>query len=210
MTTIHYFYDPMCGWCYGATELIDTLNKHARQHQWQLKLHPGGMIERRALDSGFRQHILQADPHIAQLTGVEFGEAYLARIAGNSTVMLDSMLTTTAILAANQLGVHEIDMLKAIQKAHYQRGLDVAEADTLQMLASEQGISPDDWEKAMQDNEQELKPKLRHSQHMMAQLGVQGFPTLLAETEEGWLRLPHSDFYGKPELWQQILDQLNA
>ncbi|EOD5239980.1 DsbA family protein, partial [Vibrio parahaemolyticus] len=25
MVTVHYFFDPMCGWCYGASPLIEAL-----------------------------------------------------------------------------------------------------------------------------------------------------------------------------------------
>ncbi|MGU3847546.1 DsbA family protein, partial [Vibrio diabolicus] len=24
MVTVHYFFDPMCGWCYGASPLIEA------------------------------------------------------------------------------------------------------------------------------------------------------------------------------------------
>ena len=26
MVKVHYFFDPLCGWCFGATALIDAIN----------------------------------------------------------------------------------------------------------------------------------------------------------------------------------------
>ena len=28
MVKVHYFYDPMCGWCYGAISLVEVLAAH--------------------------------------------------------------------------------------------------------------------------------------------------------------------------------------
>ena len=67
MITVHYFYDPMCGWCYGATSLIDELQRHAHQQGWAFNLHPGGMVPRREIDTGVREYILSADQRIAAL-----------------------------------------------------------------------------------------------------------------------------------------------
>ena len=87
MNKIHYFYDPMCGWCYGATALISALNNFATENNWQVVMHPGGMIARRPIENGFRQHILSADEHIASLTKAEFGENYRARVASRQPLV---------------------------------------------------------------------------------------------------------------------------
>jgi putative protein-disulfide isomerase len=206
MTTIHYFYDPGCGWCYGATELLNELYRRAADDGLQWQMHPGGMIPRRAIENSFRQHILSADQRIAQFTGAGFGEPYRQRVTSKAPLILDSMITTQAILAAESLGFGAFDMLKAIQKAHYQDGLDVAAEATLQQLAAEMGISHNEWPAAMQTAAATLDVALQQSHRLMNQLGVQGFPTLLIENDEQWQRLPHSQFYGQLPKWQQQLD----
>ena len=207
MTTVHYFYDPVCGWCYGATELLNELQARAQQGYLQLELHPGGMIPRRAIDHSFRQHILSADQQIARLTGAEFGELYCQRVASQGALVLDSMITTQAILAAESLGVDAFTMLKAIQAAHYRDGLDVAAEATLQQLAGNMGISQNQWQSAMYNAVATLGTRLAQSRQLMNRLGVQGFPTLLIKSGEQWQRLPHSQFYGQLPKWQQQLDQ---
>ncbi|MCV5222232.1 DsbA family protein, partial [Escherichia coli] len=66
MVTVHYFFDPMCGWCYGASPLIEALMDTS---QFKVELHPGGMIEKRAIESEFRQHLINSDARIATETG---------------------------------------------------------------------------------------------------------------------------------------------
>ncbi|WP_221801556.1 DsbA family protein [Oceanobacter mangrovi] len=214
MTTVHYFYDPMCGWCYGATALINELQQQASQQSWQLQLHPGGMIPRRTIDNSFRQHILQADQRIGELTGAQFGDLYKQRVSSNQPLVLDSLLTTQAILSGRELGLDEFSLLKVIQQAHYQYGLDVSDADILQQLALQlalqQGIqlTATDWQTAMSDSHERLGQALQASRQLMGKLGVQGFPTLLLETDTGWQRLNHSQYYGKPEEWKEVLNNV--
>ncbi len=50
MVKVHYFYDPMCGWCYGATALLETL---LASDNLELIYHPGGMINRQTISPSF-------------------------------------------------------------------------------------------------------------------------------------------------------------
>ncbi|MGB5123519.1 MAG: DsbA family protein, partial [Vibrio fluvialis] len=50
MVTAHYIFDPMCGWCYGATALMQALAAHPEVN---LVMHPGGMMTRSALSDDF-------------------------------------------------------------------------------------------------------------------------------------------------------------
>ena len=209
MKTVHYFYDPMCGWCYGSTSLIAPLATRAEHGEWVLMLHPGGMIPRREIEPGFRQHIRQADQHIAQLTGAVFGDAYLNRLQGAQPLIFDSFITTQAIIAAAQLGIADFTMLKAIQAAHYAEGMDVAATATLAQLAASFGASADDWQSAMTAAHLQLDKQLQESHALMAQLGVNGYPTLLIEDDQGWQKLPHASFYGREDAWEQLLSDIS-
>lgn len=214
MVRAHYFYDPMCGWCFGATTLISILQQQAQQQGWQLELHPGGMLERGDINPQFRRHILEADQHIADLTGAQFGDAYKQRVAGKGSLVMDSMITSQAILAAKALGMDEFSALQAIQQAHYQHGLDVADINVLSNVIAEvarhsgKHLSSADCQQAISNAGEALPVALNNSQRFMAQLGVRGFPTLLLETEKGWQRLPHTQYYGKPQEWQNLLTKL--
>ncbi|GAJ74356.1 LOW QUALITY PROTEIN: thioredoxin-like protein [Vibrio sp. JCM 18905] len=195
----------MCGWCYGgASPLIEALMNTS---QFKVVLHPGGMIEKRAIEPEFRQHIINSDARIATETGATFGEAYLQRVKSEDTFVLDSYLPTQAILSAEKMG-NPWHMLKAIQSAHYQLGLKVNEASTLKAIAESLGLANDAWEQNMTLSEAELNERIRSSRQLMRQLHVGGYPTLIAEVNGEYLTLPHSTYYDKPAQWKLALRKL--
>ncbi|EJV0277887.1 DsbA family protein [Vibrio parahaemolyticus] len=205
MVTVHYFFDPMCGWCYGASPLIEALMDTT---QFKVVLHPGGMIEKRAIEPEFRQHIINSDARIATETGAKFGEAYLQRVKSEDAFVLDSYLPTQAILSAEKMGLNPWHMLKTIQSAHYQLGLKVDEASTLKAIAESLGLASEAWEQNMALSEAELDDKIRSSRQLMRQLHVGGYPTLIAEVNGEYLTLPHSAYYDKPAQWKLALQKL--
>ncbi|MGP8308612.1 DsbA family protein [Vibrio sp. YIC-376] len=205
MVTIHYFYDPMCGWCYGASQLIEPM---VESPQFNVVFHPGGMLNRQMIGSEFRQHIISSDERIAAETGAVFGHAYMQRVKQDNDFLLDSYLPTQAILIAEKQGRNPWVMLKAIQYSHYQSGLKVNESSTLKSIAETLELDVVDWDNQVQQTQEALTNEIRVSQQLMNQLRVGGFPTLIAEKNGNYLRLPHSAYYGKPEQWQNVLQQL--
>ncbi|NNN44776.1 MULTISPECIES: DsbA family protein [Vibrio] len=200
MVKVHYFFDPMCGWCFGASPLLETL---AEMPTITLKLHPGGMLPRSELAAEFRAHILEADQQISLVTGQVFGEAYRSRIASQQPLIVDSYLTAQAIIAAEALQGLGLAMLKKIQQAHYQRGLTVAEPEVLAQLASQLGIEHDKWHNAMQQAKSDLPATIANSQQLMAQYQLRGFPSLMIEQANGqWHSVQPSVYYGKLNQWQ--------
>lgn len=207
MVKIHYFFDPMCGWCFGATEVIKLL----KEQGIKLELHPGGMIQRRAMDSGFRKVVLGYDAKIESLTGQHFGEKYKARISGNSDVILDSFVTAKAIFIVETLIAKGVEMLKAIQEAYYQQGLDVSDKAVLAQLANDLGIESADWQQHMQSSNKQIDTLIDQSRQMMASMQLQGFPSLVLESEaqtgSKFTLIPHSQFYGDLTSCKQWLEQ---
>lgn len=205
MTNIHYIFDPMCGWCYGAASLIEQLSDIENV---TLNLHPGGMIERSPLSDDFRKHVRQADQHIAQQTGAKFGDEYIAKITNGEPVILDSYITAQAILAAQSWGKAGIAMLKKIQQAHYQQGLPVAEQKTLLAFAQELGIEASHWEQAMLNAKAALEETINQTHGLMDKLNVAGFPSLAYEKNGQWHKVPVSSFYNKPQKWSEFWQQV--
>lgn len=73
-TILHYIYDPLCGWCYGATSLV-----HAAREVMPVRAHGGGMMtgsRRQQVSPQLRDYVIAHDRKIAQLTGQSFGDAY--------------------------------------------------------------------------------------------------------------------------------------
>ncbi|MEI2565020.1 DsbA family protein [Vibrio metoecus] len=205
MVRVHYIFDPMCGWCFGATSLMEALAQHPTA---ELVLHPGGMMNNAQIRADFRAHILQADQRIQRETGAQFGEAYLERVRSSQPLVLDSYLTAQAIMATRLAGKQDFDMLKAIQRAHYQQGLDVTQAEVLQQLAQALEIAPEAWQNAMLQAATQVQQEVAQTQRLMQQLGLGGFPSLAIEKNNEWYTLSPSHYYGRPQEWQQWLKTL--
>lgn len=205
MVTIHYFYDPLCGWCYGATPLIESI---ANSDKFKLKLHPGGMLSAKMIEPPFRQHILESDQQIKQLTGAQFGHNYVKRVASSEELVLDSYLPIRAILTANSLKGSSFVMLKAIQKAHYLDGKSVNQITTLSAIAAQINLDPELWKIEMDAIDRIEECAIKNSHRLMNQLGVGGYPTLILENKGRFLKLPHAEYYGRKQEWKAYLERL--
>ncbi|QCJ69141.1 DsbA family protein [Providencia heimbachae] len=207
--TLHYIYDPYCGWCYAAAPLIEVAANHPNI---DIELHGGGMLagsSRLHLDDQFRQYILQSDKRIAAMTGQVFGDDYIKMLHEPNLVM-DSIPPQSAILAAAKQG-KAIEMLKAIQKAHYISGHHINEPHVLSAIANELRL---DSNKYQQDyvlcEKNETDSHIQDSKKLLAQSGSSGFPTLLIKQQDKWLKVPLQNYLGDANKWQQFLDSLIA
>lgn len=203
MVKVHYFFDPMCGWCYGATSLLDAI---AANSDLKLELHPGGMIANQSIEKAFRNHILTSDARIASITGAQFGKGYIQRVKSNDPMILDSYITARAIITAEQLGIAPLNMLKTIQHAHYIEGKQVNRAEAIEELAVEFGLDKNHWQRAMLANQGAEQTEIAQSRLLMQKLQVTGYPTLILEKHEKQVKLPHTAYYGKPDAWRQLID----
>ncbi|BFM49075.1 DsbA family protein [Marinomonas sp. THO17] len=202
MHNIHYFFDPMCGWCYAASPLLQKL---AQSDQFDIHYYPGGMIPKRAIDPGFRQHIVQADQRIASLSKVEFGKKYQQRVTANGEFILDSYLTTQAFWAGQTLGINAHDMLQHLQQAHYIEGMPLHQEDHLQAFAAQLGIEESTWQAAMQQVKKDSLKNIQDNQQRMSTWQVSGFPTLFLQQKDRLIRLQHSQYYGQPDAFMAHL-----
>lgn len=207
--TLHYIYDPLCGWCYGASPLIEIANAHPNI---MLELHGGGMLagaSRLHMDNQFREHIKQSDKRIAAMTGQVFGSEYLEML-NEQDLVLDSAPPLQAILAADKQ--HQaLTMLKAAQHAHYVSGRHISDPSTLLEIAHEIGL---DIEQYQHDYQQQggdnLENHIHHSRQLLAQSASSGFPTLLIQQQGKWLRVPLQNYLGDTDKWHQFLNSLVA
>ncbi len=68
--TLHYIYDPLCGWCYGAKPLVQ-----AASQVLPVSLHGGGMMagnNRQFVSPNLRDYVMPHDRRIAEYTGQPF------------------------------------------------------------------------------------------------------------------------------------------
>ena len=205
---LHYIYDPLCGWCYGAEPLAWAA---AKVDGLTLRLHAGALWPQPTrLPEGTRRYIQQADQRIAQMSGQPFGTPYLTGLLEDPTLVLDSRPVIAAVLAAQSLDAAKgLSMLKGIQHAHYERGQRVVEEGTLLEIAA--GIGLDGVAFAAALRSVPVDEHIAASRALMSKVGAQGFPTFVLEIDGDWLAAPHGRFASSPAQFGEWLDgQLRA
>nr|WP_315395602.1 DsbA family protein [uncultured Duganella sp.] len=203
-STLHYIYDPMCGWCYGAAPLIEAARGVTR-----IEAHAGGMMmgaQRRPVTPELRRYVSEADQRIAHLSGQPFGAGYKDGLLNDTGAVLDSEPPITAILAADQASSQGLALLARIQMAHYVEGRRVAERRVLGDLAADIGIGRAGFERAYDDLAgAATKEHVVATRTLMNRLGATGFPSLALERDGVFTRIEPAPYLGRPDAWLAFL-----
>lgn len=207
-TVLHYIHDPLCGWCYGAAPLVA-----AARGVLPVQAHGGGMMagrNRRKVDAELRNYVMPHDRRIAQMTGQVFGEPYFNGLLTDSTAVFDSAPPIAAVLAVQALRGEDagLDMLAAIQRAHYQDGRRISDESTLSALAGALGVDAAAFAQAMRKIEaEELARHIEASRALLNYVGGRGFPTFVLQRGDALEVLDAGMWLGRPEEWAQFLRQ---
>ncbi|MFC3325590.1 DsbA family protein [Mesorhizobium cantuariense] len=122
---VTYLFDPLCGWCYGATPMLDRLSATGLR----VELLPTGLFSgagARPMDEGFAAHAWANDQRIERLTGQVFTPAYRHNVLDVRGTLLDSHAATLGVSAAGlEDPSRRLAALKTIQRARYVDGRDV-------------------------------------------------------------------------------------
>jgi len=207
--TIHYIFDPLCGWCYAASPLLSAVNDRFGD-QLEILFHPGLLFaEPRVIETSYREHIISADKKITQQTGLEFGAAYIEKVRLAPVLSYHSTPPAAALMGVCSINPKlGLAMLEAIQNSHYQKGDDVADSATLIKLAISLGLNSDEATKAFESSKQNLAIIAAKARNLMQQVGGNGFPTLILEQDGHYQKLNHSIAYGNPDVFTQDLERL--
>jgi putative protein-disulfide isomerase len=210
--TLHYVFDPLCGWCYAAAPLVDAARAIPGL---KIEIHGGGMMtgpNRRAITPEWRSYVMPHDRRIAELSGQPFGAAYFDGLLNDGGAMLDSTPPLTAVLAAQAVADRGLDMLSRVQQAHYVEGRRIAERPVLHDLAADIGLAPTTFATAYDELAGETTHRhIVHSRQWLARAGGQGFPTFALEAPAGEVTpVEAGRFLGRPDAWAAQLEQLIA
>lgn len=201
--TLHYIFDPLCGWCYGAAPLVQAAQALAGI---DVVFHGGGMMtgsNRRQITPQWRAYVLPHDRRIAEMTGQPFGDAYLNGLLNDTSALMDSEPPITAILAAEALAGRGLDMIHRLQRAHYVDGVRIAEAAVLRALAQELGLDGAAFAEACQRlGGAATQQHIAASRALLNRVGGQGFPTFALDDGSGDLTvLDLGAYLGRPVEW---------
>jgi putative protein-disulfide isomerase len=176
-----------------------------------LPLHAGGLWPQPTrLPEHTRRDSQQADARVGQISGQPYGQPYLNGLLFDPELVLESRPVIAAVLAAQSLDPSKaLPMLRAIQHAHYERGLHVVRNETLREVAREIGLDATAFDDALKTVP--VDEHIAESQELMNKVGAQGFPTFVLQIGDDWFAVPHARFAGAPAKFADWLDtQLRA
>lgn len=203
-TTLHYIYDPLCGWCYGAAPLVKAAREVLR-----VIPHGGGMMtgaRRQPVTAQLRDFVKPHDAQIARLSGQPFGDAYLDGLLRDTEAVFDSEPPTAAMLEAEALAGRGLDMLAQLQIAHYVEGSRIADRAVLIEVAASLGLDVDSFAAALDRQSGEaVRTHIQQTRRFMAQVGAQGFPSFVLEREGFFEGIDFSNYLGRPQAFQEWL-----
>ena len=200
---LHYIYDPLCGWCYGAKPLVQ-----AAQAVLPVIAHGGGMMtgaNRQRVSPRLRDYVMPHDRRIAEYTGQPFGEAYFEGLLRDETAAFDSAPPIAAVLAAQQIAGRGLELLGRLQSAHYVEGRRIADETVLIELANDIGLEAEAFLSAFENADTD--GHIKASRALLANVGGHGFPTFALEQDGQFTLIDISPWLGRPQAFAAWLSQ---
>jgi putative protein-disulfide isomerase len=209
-TPVTVLYDPLCGWCYGATP---NLRRLAVERSISLELVPTGLFSgqgARPLDERFAAHAWANDQRIKRLTGQRFTELYRSQVLADRNAKLDSGPATLALTAVAMTKPEaELDALEAIQRARFVDGRDITSSSVLVEVLGAVGLAAAGVRVAAPDAELRGAAEARTTgaRDLLRAFGADGVPTVIAGDRAARRLIPSNLLFGTAE---ELIDHLEA
>ncbi|SHK57397.1 DsbA family protein [Hymenobacter psychrotolerans] len=171
-----YLFDPLCGWCYGMSPVIQRVQQEFAG-QLDVSVLCGGMVLGEHIgpighDWEFISNSLQ---QVERVTGVEFGAAFRA-LGEEGSYVQDSEPPSWAINVFRQLNqAKTASFAHDVQVAYFRDGADLNEPKTYLPLATAYGVDGAEFLRrlALPETAQATRQEFA----AVTKIGVQGFPT---------------------------------
>ena len=184
--TLIYCYDAYCGWCYGFSNVINTIAKEY-ENKLYVEVLSGGMIlpEKPVHIEATAHYIQQAYKTVEEYTGVKFGEDYLWHI--NNPDLSDwfpnSLKPAVALrIFKEYYPERQIEFATDLQYALHSEGRDLTDDEAYRHLLEKYSIQPEAFYPKLKS--EEYKEKAQYEFALCKQLQVTGFPCVFIQLSE--------------------------
>jgi putative protein-disulfide isomerase len=196
--TVTYLFDPLCGWCYGASPAIQRLGQET---SITLELGPTGLFSGpgRTMSAEFADYAWSNDVRIEKMTGQRFSTQYRSQVLGLHGGAFDSATASAALTAvARTTPAKELALLKALQEARYVDGLDICTLQGVDAVLRAQGL--DVAADLLMANDTDLQSqhdaRVQQARRLMQVHGAQGVPAMVVNSGDGARLLRGDALYG--------------
>lgn len=205
---IYYFFDVLCGWCYGFSPVIQELHDKYKD-KMHFEILSGGMItgDRVGPIGQVAAYIKDAHKTVADTTGVEFGEAFLKDVLEEGSTIFSSVPPSLAMSVFKmQQKENAIPFAGSLQKAVYYDGIDPNDYEAYGDYAASFGLDKKAFVEQMKAGQ--TTAMMEREFEMTSQAGVQGFPALIAAVgpEMYVLTRGYAPFDKLDKVFTQLLD----
>ncbi|RYD58367.1 MAG: DsbA family protein [Sphingobacteriales bacterium] len=204
--TILYVMDPLCGWCYGFSPVMQLLQQNYKD-QFNFRVVPGGMITgaRVKAVSVMAEYILGAYTRVEEYSGVKFGEPYLDLLR-KGTEISDSEPPCRAIHTFQQLMPERgLGFAHHLQLKQFVDGKSFNEENTYKELALEFGLDAQAFVTTM--NSEESRYGTQQEFQWVQAAGITGFPCTIMQKDDKYYMLARGfqDYKGVESVLQRVL-----
>ncbi|MBY0414292.1 MAG: DsbA family protein [Bdellovibrionales bacterium] len=196
---IKYFYDPLCGWCYGASPILSS----AESLGINIESHPIGLFagkNGKQMSADWSEYAWSNDQRIQKMTGQIFSKNYKDRILSNLEIRFDSFLPTVAILShESKFKGEALSFLRAMQKERFVEGSDITNPEILAKIAKNLKWDSDEFLKILLDQnfQQESNKKMQENNSSFRNYPANGVPFVVIEDNGKEKILNSSYLYNK-------------
>lgn len=212
-TEILYFYDALCGWCYGFSPVINALNDKYGE-EIKFRVFAGGMMmgDRSGSINDVAPYIKGgAYKNVEERSGVKFGEKFINEILEPGTAILSSLEPAIALAVFKSFETNkDIHYASALQKAIYFDGVLSTDLKAFVPYAVELGI--DEQEFRIRLNDPVYHDRAFDDIRATQKFGIQGFPSTVLLHEDKYYLLGHgfSELETIESRMQQILSEVSV
>jgi protein-disulfide isomerase-like protein with CxxC motif len=130
---LFFIYDTHCPWSYAATPLVTAIHQALPEVTLNLwhSAHFSSNNESRLTESQLEE--------ISLLTDINFSDAYITNISTQKDSTLSANLMTWA---SNKTPLQALDLLTALQQAHFEQGCELTAQDDVSEIIGELKLSP--------------------------------------------------------------------
>lgn len=205
-----YYYDALCGWCYGFSDVISEIEK-TFDDKLEIEIISGGLFLNNRV--GFVNDVA---PHIKagaykvveERTGVLFGDNFLNDVFGSGKLVLNSLYPAIALcIIKEKLPEKQFEFAELLLKAVYFDGIQPENHKEYRIYVERIGFDVEDF--LIKMNEEKYKILANIDFKRFATSGFSGMPGLVLKTKEKEVVLTHgySDFKNIAPILNGILTE---
>jgi putative protein-disulfide isomerase len=181
-----YCYDAYCGWCYGFSKVITTIEKEF-SNQLEFEVLSGGMIlpEKPVHIEATAHYIKEAYKTVEEYSGVKFGEDYLWHInhPDLSDWFPNSEKPAIALCIFKEYyPQRQIEFAADLQYALHFEGRDLTDNEAYRHLLEKYSIQPESFYEKLKGDK--YKQKAHYEFALCKQLQITGYPCVLIQLSE--------------------------